>query len=468
MKNKLNEIFDEAKPQELDQFSNELTAPALPDEVLASVNGKVFAKTNLKKENKNTKSVWLRVGAVAACLALILGAMIVVPMLRDDSPDIEPYFPDDSAWKPTINPSVNEIILSADKVAGVFDVAEDVRGTNQYTKIYTYDPKYLNLIPLASAEYLPIYSPNNTRPQKNDLQNFINEYLDPATAFFGVNSKNYEIKKEKTWDEKTFYEAEIREGDTEKRIYFFAKSNLLYFTYSNFYERRLEINGSKASILASDTDEQIKEKLKYTLSFVCASFGKDYSNVKICRYYSQKQLKTIRIYLYSPEETVFPLNFSEAPMTSDYILLTFYTDWGSGTFCDWGGSKDEAFLSEVSVYKASKKWNEYYDVNTKAKMLTLEEAERLLEKGYVFGGHSCPLCMAAQPEVDFSDYNYVAIEYVYNESGELCIPFYAFYKYLSETEQGIKTYAKTYVAAIEVSGYEEYFEGQKGKHQNSW
>ena len=282
------------------------------------------------------------------------------------------------------------------------------------------------------------------------------------------NYKNYEITKEKTWDEKTYYEAEIREGDTEKSIYFFAINNLLYFKYSNFYERRLEINGGKPSILASDTDEQIKEKLKDTLSFVCASFGKEYSNAKICRYYSQEQLETIRIYLYSPEETVFPPNFSKAPMTADYILLTFYTNWGSGTYCDWGGSKDEAFLSEVSVYKAIKPWGEYYGVNAKAKMLTLDDAERLLEKGYVFGGHSCPLCMAAQPEVDFSDYSYVDIEYVYNESGELCIPFYAFYKYIGEAEQGIKTYAKTYVPAIEVSGYEEYFESQKGKHQNSW
>ena len=36
MKKKLNEIFDEAKPQEIDQFSDELNAPELPDEVLAS------------------------------------------------------------------------------------------------------------------------------------------------------------------------------------------------------------------------------------------------------------------------------------------------------------------------------------------------------------------------------------------------------------------------------------------------
>ena len=45
MKKKLNEIFDEAKPKELDQFSDELNAPELPDEVLASV--KVLLNTRL-------------------------------------------------------------------------------------------------------------------------------------------------------------------------------------------------------------------------------------------------------------------------------------------------------------------------------------------------------------------------------------------------------------------------------------
>ena len=90
MKKKLNEIFDEAKPQELDQFSDELKAPELSPEVLASVKGKVYAKTNLKKEKKTTKSVWLRFGAIAACFLLIVSAVIVVPMLREDEPGIIP------------------------------------------------------------------------------------------------------------------------------------------------------------------------------------------------------------------------------------------------------------------------------------------------------------------------------------------------------------------------------------------
>ena len=102
MKKKLNEIFDEAKPQELDQLSDELNAPELPEEVLASVKGKVYAKTNLKKEMKTTKSVWLRFGAIAACFLLIVSAVIVVPMLREDDPGIIPN-PDNDSNIPIVN-----------------------------------------------------------------------------------------------------------------------------------------------------------------------------------------------------------------------------------------------------------------------------------------------------------------------------------------------------------------------------
>jgi len=84
MKKKLNEIFDEAKPQELDQFSDELNAPKLPDDVLASVKDKFYVKTKLKKEKKTTQNIWIRFGAIAACLLLIVSAVIVVPMVRED------------------------------------------------------------------------------------------------------------------------------------------------------------------------------------------------------------------------------------------------------------------------------------------------------------------------------------------------------------------------------------------------
>ena len=424
----------------------------------------VEQKEGFRQKSKNSKRVWIRFGAIAACFILIVSAIIFVPMLREIDPAIEPYIPNGEAWSPIINANVSEIILSADEVGNVFDAVMDSNGTNQYTKIYASAPEHLGIVPLPNAEYLPIYYINQYTPTKNELNDFIIEYLDSATAFFGINTKNYEIEKDEMWNGNIFYEAELSEN--KKGIRFTARNNYLYFYYYSLGERRLEINGNRISVMESDTDEQIEDKLKDTISYVNEAFGKQYSEIKIYRDYSYMQLKTITIYLYSPEESIFPSNFSESPMTSDYISLTFHTDWGSGSYCSWGGTKDEAFLSNVSLYETSEKWNDYYAVDEKAKMLTLEEAEDLLEKGYVFGGHSCPLCMAAQPEVDFSNYTYVDVEYISDENREIYIPFYAFYKYIGKSEHGIDTYAKTYVPAVQVSGYEEYFESQKDAHRN--
>lgn len=422
-------------------------------------------KDRLRQKNKKPKSVWLRFGAIAACFLLIVSAVIVVPMLREDNPGVEPYIPNGEPWAPAIDSNVRNVVLSAYDVGNVFDALKDSNGTNQYTKIYTSSPEYLGITPLPNAEFLPIYSTNKKSLSKSELNDFIVEYLDSATEFFGINEKNYEIKNDEMWNGDVFLEAEVSEN--KKGVRFTALNNSLYFYYYSIGERRLEINGEKVSILESDTDGQIKEKLEKTITYVCTSFGKHYTDIKICRDYSHQQLQTITVYLYSTEETIFPTNFSEEPMTSDYILLTFYTDWGSGTYCNWGGSKGEAFLSRISLHQTAQKWNDYYKADAKAKMLTLEEAEYLLEKGYVFGGHSCPLCMAAQPEVDFSDYTFVNLEYVSDKNGNRCIPFYAFYKcIIDKDEHGIVTYAKTYVPAIEVSGYDEYFESQKDNHLN--
>ena len=78
--------------------------------------------------------------------------------------------------------------------------------------------------------------------------------------------------------------------------------------------------------------------------------------------------------------------------------------------------------------------------------------------------------MIKQESVDFSNYDLVDIVYLqssksYNGS-KIIIPFYAFYKKIGIAENGNEIYAKTYVPAIQVSGYEEYFKSQEAMHNN--
>ena len=50
----------------------------------------VEQKDRLRQKNKKPKGVWLRFGAIAACFLLIVSAIIVVPMLREDDPGVIP------------------------------------------------------------------------------------------------------------------------------------------------------------------------------------------------------------------------------------------------------------------------------------------------------------------------------------------------------------------------------------------
>ena len=108
MKKTLNNIFDEANAGEIDNLVKQNAAPEVSADTLSSVKDKVYAKTNLKK--KTTKSVWLRFGAIAACFVLIVSAVIVVPMLKEDdsgiiiTPDNRPDIPIVNAQIPSSAP----------------------------------------------------------------------------------------------------------------------------------------------------------------------------------------------------------------------------------------------------------------------------------------------------------------------------------------------------------------------------
>ena len=86
MKKTLNHIFDEANAGEIENLVKQNAVPEVSVDTLSSIKDKVYAKTNLKKERKTNKSVWLRFGAIAACFCLIvtLGA---IGLFMNDTPD---------------------------------------------------------------------------------------------------------------------------------------------------------------------------------------------------------------------------------------------------------------------------------------------------------------------------------------------------------------------------------------------
>ena len=110
----------------------------------------------LKKEalihKKRLRSVWLRVGAVAACLAIIVSAAFVAPRLN---------FGEHQNQVASEVPILKDGHFSAEYIGSLFNSRTDGVATNAYTKVYVPDKKYLYISEIPDSEYLDLYQ-NNT------------------------------------------------------------------------------------------------------------------------------------------------------------------------------------------------------------------------------------------------------------------------------------------------------------------
>lgn len=401
-------------------------------------------------DGKRRTSALIRYGTVAACFVLAVGALIAVPLLKRGD--------------------VEMIIVKAQDAATVFGTY-DTLGTREYTKVYATSKDKLNIDLPPDVEYLPIYSNGSDPVSEERFEDFIDKYLKDASLYFNVktNENEYDIIKRKSYIAKSgyCYKAEFPDvnsynskGNSQVGLTFEGSDNELTVNYYNFNSHIMSFDNP---IFESDTDEQIKDKVNELKKDICERFGKNYSNIKIVRHYNDKGIHSVSIYLYTENENMLIGGSRRNPIGSDYVMLVYMTDDHAH---HWGGEVNELYLFNVEFCEGAKGWDDYYKIVGKARMLNLDEAEVLLEKGYVFGNHICKLCARSQALVDFTDYDCVGFEYVSDNNAENVLPFYTFYKHISENEYGISTYAKTYVPAIELEGLDEYFANQEKSHQD--
>ena len=90
MKKTISNIFDEANASEIDDLVCRNDARKISADTLSSVKSKVYAKTNIGQTEKISFFRLRSYVAVAACLILIISAILFVPMLKNDSSDIIP------------------------------------------------------------------------------------------------------------------------------------------------------------------------------------------------------------------------------------------------------------------------------------------------------------------------------------------------------------------------------------------
>lgn len=429
---------------------------------VGKISDELIEDAAISKKNRKTYFPWKTLIASAACFCLLLTALISMPHLLRDTPDVtSPATTNPSSPTSQGNNDKYVPFLSAYDVAGVLTSFADRDETNSYTvEAYPKDylAKVLN-IPEGNSINLYNYLTTGEEPNQESLQSFSEKVYITLENALGISIPVGEFEKNDDYAGSFYYSSFTKTEDYVIR----AEEN-------NLMDRVLVLptgangivfNGTTVRIDPLMADGDILEQFAPTAQIINTAFGTSFKDIAVIKSYHETTangINRISIFLYNRESEP-NVTIGEIPL-SDYIHIEFshcQNDDGKGI---------KAGLVSYVQYRVPVE-DRLIQVREEP-ILTLEQAEEMLKKGYVFGGHSCSLCMQNQEKVDFSEYDYVGFEYVMNidssESARLCVPFYAFYKRLEPAPNGNETYAKTYVCAVPMTDIDTYFEIQTANH----
>lgn len=358
-------------------------------------------------------------------------------------------------------PKYRGAMFSAVQIANLLNQKTDSVATNAYTTVYAPDFGLLSTHPVPDTEYLSVYKHNmfGGISAKGSLERLVERTLPALFASVGESVPQYE-----TENRELGYSARAHHDD----YHYYASSSfgLTRVSFSN-YKETIVLDGNEVCVNQTITDDEIISSLEPVKNELFEIFGVSYNDAKVVRQYEAfDEYGVSRLYVYFYDKDAHSLNrFSSTPV-SDHISVEF------DNFKNYDGDRvDDTWLKNASIYYIdySAKATSLYREVALCQTIPLEKAEEYLERGYVFGGHVCSLCMEMQDKVDFGDYDYVRLEYregsnISSLFGGYVIPFYAFYKDIGTSKNGNTEYAKTLVPAIEVSGMDEYFKAQESRH----
>ena len=417
----------------------------------------VTKKDGLRQKRK-VRKVWLQLSAMAACLAVIVGAILVVPVLR-------------VITRPAV-PTWDNPPYTAEEISELFSMKYlDGVATNAYTKVYVPDAEFLYIGELSEDEYIPLYryAEDQTKLNEADFQDFVDAILPALADSLRVQVPHYQIE-ENHYDTGSSLSVSSESGVYSIHAYQKTAGSTFRLYNISDGDMKIVLDGETVQVDQRLSDKEIIESIQSIKSKLFDIFNVSFTDVRIIREYdgySKYGAEWVEIYFF--DEDAHPLNVMRSRPVSDYICISFDNNENYA-----GDIVSNGILTVPTIvyFDRHNDVMETYPVIAQAKRISLKEAEALLYNGYVFGGHSCPLCMAAQDKVSFAGYDFVDMEYVFGgdtKTGKptMAVPFYAFYKKIGTSENGNSIYAKTYVAAIQVGGYEEYFNSQKDEHKNT-
>ena len=351
---------------------------------------------------------------------------------------------------PPSSESVLSESVSAEEVAALFGDAKS-DGTSSYTVVYAPSPELLWSGAGSSETRLPIYSyTQSTLPlDREALSAELGRFIGSISSELGG----------------VFPEHELVESEGELGSYFVSSDGVLRVIASqNGGESELAVLSQSPSLVRvgdnpitidpDANDASLLASLTSVRAELLRALGVSFDSSRVVRSYgggAGRDVRRITVFYY--DASAHPLNYLCETPVSDFVSIEL--DLERDSLC---------IRYRESRASAAREYTE----RARCKRIGLDAAEALLERGYVFGGHSCPLCMESQDAVDFSEYDRVGLVYIVGRdvSGRPteALPFYVFYKRIGVAENGNHIYARTYVCALEVSGLDEYFAAQSSEH----
>lgn len=415
---------------------------------------------------------WVPIPAVAACLCVAIGLHYLAPLLLQnpfgDSPtdllnppvsgELQPWTP------PELGEDVPVVEVTAEVTHYPFFI-DYMLGIPLPLSDFWYslaDPDELrHAAPLPTDPYLPIYREVNVFDEAT-LEAFIQKWLPTAKAMTGITDTDYEIKWIGTSGVRTpsRYVAKVGPEEVGKHITFtIQEEGALSFACP----AEILTEGDLFPTLRKNSgDKEILSVLDGGIDYLEKALGQEFRDADIewrdmeyqgSGYLSSIHELTVTLNGYPPEGAEeFPYAIASIPAFT--VTLNYqYVDYGSS---------DELVLKDLT-YSKPRNTADYTVLVGKAKTIPLEEAEAMLEAGYVFNATKCLICRPTGCDVDFSEYDSVGLVYRKSIAGHYLwsVPCYAFYKHKGDE------YAAVYIPAVEVTGLTEYFAECTEKHSHT-
>ena len=454
------------------------------NEDLLEAIGEADEKMLEQSERRGAPMGWIAAITAAACLVFCICGWLLLdrgaPVLPDPSstwpnmqsfPSSGTHDPTSPTWHtqpatiptfPVKPPATQLICLQAQmlKDPNAYD-----GGTNKYVEHYTLSLEEEKLPAPVYMETLPVYKTTPLGPGKALTEAYFRKYQSAWEYLFDITISVVEAEEETLWGDDPVWYVISNALDFEN-VALRARATKNYFSCwvcatipgddrrLETHDGRLETHDGYVSIMRTDSKEVIREKITPLIEELNRAFAKNFTGIEI--EYTDYGYLHVMLFDYADCPISEGLPVVESPLS--YLELSFAMEGANNYQDNWNAEPGEAYLLYIDYFEQTLSW-EFYE----SPMLTLEEAEELLEKGYVFSGHICSLCEAIQDEVDFSHYDAVTLSYELRSDGYV-VPFYVFYKYLKTDKNGMQCYAKTMVPAVQVEGLDEYFEAQKDYH----